>query len=36
METRAGGTMNRRELLGVAIGGASLAIAANKALAEEQ
>ncbi|MGO9472508.1 MAG: four-helix bundle copper-binding protein [Rhodomicrobium sp.] len=28
--------MNRRELLGVAIGGASLAIAANKALAEEQ
>jgi len=28
--------MNRRELLGVAIGGASLAVAANKALAEEQ
>ncbi len=27
--------MNRRELLGVAIGGASLAIAANKALADE-
>ena len=28
--------MNRRELLGVAIGGASLAMAASKALAEEQ
>ncbi|MFY9642507.1 MAG: Csp1 family four helix bundle copper storage protein [Rhodomicrobium sp.] len=28
--------MNRRELLGVAIGGASLAIAANNALADEQ
>jgi Cys-rich four helix bundle protein (predicted Tat secretion target) len=32
----AGGTMNRRELLGAAVGSASIAIAANTALAEER